>query len=145
MNITDEGQEVLRKGDELANKLIEVLQKELGDEIPCNITLYAAAKFAASILYAVRKQTNDDIIEKGFFYTVKSLLDDESEKPEAESMSNPLREAEQALAELEKDIKVFDREYDDLKRKITENEMRSRVIKQKRDLITKMNDDDMLN
>lgn len=148
----EEGLEVLRKGNELADKLIEVLQKELGDEVPSSITLYAAAKFTASILYAMRKQTNDDTIEKEFFGFVRTLLGNVIDNSLAEDMQNLTKEAEQKLAdhkkriaELDKDMEGFDRRYEELKRKIAEKEIRLSVIKQEHDLITNSSDEDKLN
>jgi hypothetical protein len=37
--------EVIEKGNELAGKFMEVLQKEFGEGVPTSILLYAAAKF----------------------------------------------------------------------------------------------------
>lgn len=148
----EESLEVLRKGNELADKLIEVLQKELGDEVPSSITLYAAAKFTASILYAVRKQTNDDTIEKDFFVFVKTLLGNVIDSSLALDMQNLSREAEQKLAEhkkrmaeFDKEMEGFDRRYDEFKRKIAENEIRLSVLKQEHNLIIHSSDEDKLN
>ena len=148
----EEGIEVLRKGDELADKLIEVLQKELGDEVPSSITLYAAAKFTASILYAVRKQTNDDTIEKDFFVFVRSLLGNVIDNSVAQDMQNLTREAEQKLAEhkkriaeLDKELESFDKRCKEYKRKIVENEIRMSVLKQEHDLIIQSSEEDKLN
>lgn len=147
-----EGMEFLRKGDELANKLLQVLQKELGDEVPSSITLYAAAKFTAGILYAVRKETNDTTIEKGFFDVVRVLLGDVVEKSEAHAMQNKIREAEQKLAEhrkmieeLDKEIDSFDKRHEEYQRRIAENEIRLNVIKREHDLIIASSDKDKLN
>lgn len=148
----EEGLEALNKGNELANKLVEVLHKELGDEIPSTITLYAAAKFTAAILYAVRKQTDDDTIEKGYFEVVRVLLGDKVEKSEAQAMQNKIREAEQKLAEhnkmleeLDKEIDSFDKRHEEYKRKIAENEIRLNVLKREHDLIIESSDKNKLN
>ena len=144
--------EVLRKGNELADKLIEVLQKELGDEVPSSVTLYAAAKFTASILYAVQKQTDDDTIVKEFFGFVKTLLGNVIDNSVAQDMQNLIREAQQKLAEqrkrfeeLNKGIESIDKRANEFKRKIAENEIRLSVVKQEHDLITHSNDEDKLN
>ena len=91
--------EVIRKGNELADKLIEVLRKELGEESPTSITVYAAAKFSASVLYGVRKLTEDDAAVKVFFYAVSSFLGDEIESSDIQAVLDKVKEARQKFAE----------------------------------------------
>ena len=151
--------EVIRKGNELADKLIEVLRKELGEESPTSITVYAAAKFSASVLYGVRKLTEDDAAVKVFFYAVSSFLGDEIESSDIQAVLDKVKEARQKFAEhrkmeaeLDKEIESIDRKCNEIKRKILENKRkilenkrRLDVIKQKYHMIKQSSDDDNLN
>ena len=144
--------EVIKKGNELADRLIEVLQKELGEEVPSTILLYAAAKFSASILYGVRKQTDNDTKVNGFFHVVSSLLAEKIEDSEIQAFQDKIREARQKFAEhrkmeaeLDKEIESLDRRCADFKRKIEEQNRKLYVTKQKFRLINQSSDDDKLN
>ena len=148
----EEGLEVIRRGNELADKLIEVLQKELGDEVPRSVMLYVAAKFTASILNVVRKQTDDDTIVKDFFGFMRTLMGDVVEKSEVQAFQNKIREAEQKMAEqrkkfeeLDNDIESIDKRTNEYKRRIAENNIRLNAIKQGLNSIIHSSDDDKLN
>lgn len=136
----------------MADKLIEVLRKELGEESPTSITVYAAAKFSASVLYGVRKLTADDAAVKVFFYAVSSFLGDEIESSDIQAVLDKVKEARQKFAEhrkmeaeLDKEIESIDRKCNEIKRKILENKRRLDVIKQKYHMIKQSSDDDNLN
>ena len=148
----EKGKEILKKGNELADKLVEVLQKELGEEVPSTMTLFAAAMFSARILNAARKQMDDVAIVNDFFYAVGSLLGNEIEASELQTVHDKIREARQKVAEhrkmeavIDKNIEIFDRRWADLKRKIEEQNRKLYATKQKFYLINQSSDDDKLN
>ena len=148
----EKGKEIIKKGNELADKLVEVLQKELGEEAPSTTTLFAAAVFSARIFNAVRKLTDDDSTVKGFFYAVSSLLGDEIENSELQAVEDRIMEARQKFAEhrkmeaeIDKEIESLDRRCADFKRRIDEQNRKLYATKQKFYLINQSSDDDKLN
>ena len=148
----EKGKEIIKKGNELADKLVEVLQKELGEEASSTISIFAAAVFSARIMNAVRKLTDDDSIVKGFFYAVSSLLGDEIENSELQAVEDRIMEARQKFAEhrkmeaeIDKEIESLDRRCADFKRRIDEQNRKLYATKQKYRLINQSSDDDKLN
>lgn len=98
-----EDEELVKKGNEIVEHLMETLHNEMGEGVKLILMKYIVAKFAASNILVVQEMTEQSDIEDEFFDLTRKMMAIMGEHMKIQSLKNMQNDIQKKVEDLKKE------------------------------------------